>query len=96
MACHGMGMRRKNEYGDFFPEENVQWRSTRWWQSLNTRMMKEDPMNRTRWKHKYGWHNRRNMWDKMATCWAGEEDWTIARKKQNSPEEKYKFTSPTS
>ena len=54
-------------------------------------MMKEDPVNRTRWKHKYGWHNRRNMWDKMATCWAGEEDWTIARKKQNSQEEKYKF-----
>ena len=31
------------------------------------------------------------MWDKMATCWAGEEDWMTARKQQNSPEDRYKF-----
>ena len=30
------------------------WRSSTWWQSLNTRMMKEDPKNRTRWKRKWG------------------------------------------
>ena len=27
----------------------------------------------------------------MATCWAGKTDWMIARKEQNSPEDKYKF-----
>ena len=26
------------------------WKSTTWWQSLHTRMMKEDSENRTRWK----------------------------------------------
>ena len=28
----------------------------------------------------------------MATCWAGKEDWTVARKK-NTPEEKYMFVT---
>ena len=54
-------------------------------------MMKEDPENRKKWKRKWRWHNRGNVWDKMATFWAGKEDWMIARKKQNSSEEKYKF-----
>ena len=31
------------------------------------------------------------MWDEVATCWAGKEDWMIARKKQTSPKDKYKF-----
>ena len=51
-------------------------------------MMKEDPENRTRWKYKWVWHNRGNMWDMMATCWAGKKDWMIARKEQNSLEDK--------
>ena len=46
-------------------------RSTTWWQSLHTRMMKEDPENRIIW-----------MWDKMATCWAGKEDWIDYKKKE--------------
>ena len=54
-------------------------------------MMKEDPENRRRWRHKWELHNRGNVWDKTTTCWAGKEDWMTARKKQNSPEEKYKF-----
>ena len=54
-------------------------------------MMKEDAENRTRWKHKREWHNRGNVWDKIATCWAGEKDWMIARKEQNSPEDNYNF-----
>ena len=32
-----------------------------------------------------------DVWDKMATRWAGKNDWMIARKKQNSPEYKYNF-----
>ena len=48
----------------------TKWTSTRWWQSLHTRMMKEDPENRTRWKHKREWHKWVNVWDKMAT-WLG-------------------------
>ena len=27
----------------------------------------------------------------MATCWEGKKEWMTARKKQNSPEDKYKF-----
>ena len=52
------------------------WKSTRWWHSLHTDMMKEDSENHTRWKHKLGWHNRGNVWHKMASSWAGKEDWT--------------------
>ena len=29
--------------------------------------MKEDPENRIRWKRKWRWHNRGNVWDKIAT-----------------------------
>ena len=59
------------------------WRSMRRWQSIHTRMMKENPENRTKWKHWREWHNRGNVWDKMATCWAGKKDWMIAKKKKN-------------
>ena len=31
----------------------------------------------------------------MATCWAGKEDWMVASKKRNTPEEKYKFVTYT-
>ena len=33
----------------------------------------------------------RHVWDKMATCWAGKKDRRCAKKKQNSPGDKYKF-----
>ena len=69
------------------------WRCTTWWQSLHKRMMKEDHENRTRWKHKWEWHNRGNVWDKLATCWTGKKNWMFARKEHNSPEDKYKFTT---
>ena len=68
-----------------------QWRRTRWWHALHTRKMKEDPENRTGWKHKWVWHNRGNVWGKMATRWAGEKDWMIKRKEYTSPSDKYKF-----
>ena len=68
-----------------------QWRSTRWWYAVHERMMKEDPENRTSWKHKWCWHNRGNVWDMMATRWAGEKDWMTKRKEHTSPSDKYKF-----
>ena len=68
-----------------------QWRSARWSCALHTRMMKEDPENRTRWKHKWSWHNRGNVWDMMAPRWAGEKNWVIKRKEHTSPSDKYKF-----
>ena len=57
-----------------------------WWHSSQT-MMKEAPENRTRWEHKWGWHNRGNVWDKMASRWAGEKYWMRVRKKKNTPEQ---------
>ena len=75
----------------FFLKKMYKWRSTTWWQSLHKRMMKDDPENQTRWKHQWRWHNRGNVWDKMASCWAGKKDWMIARKKQNSSDDKYNF-----
>ena len=29
------------------------WRSSRWWHSTHTEGMRDDPMNHTRWKHKW-------------------------------------------
>ena len=40
---------------------------------------------------KVGWHNRGNVWDLMATCWAGEKHWMIERREQTSPKDKYKL-----
>ena len=49
--------------------------------------MERDPGNHTRWKHERGWHNRGNVWDKIATEWAGEEDWMRARMKSTLEDE---------
>ena len=51
-------------------------------------MMQEDPENRTRWKHKWRWHNRGTVWDKMATRWAVRKKLMLARKEQTSLEDK--------
>ena len=56
-------------------------------------MMQEDPENRTRWKHKWRWHNHGNVWNKMATRWAGGKSWTDTRMMKNTREEKYKFVT---
>ena len=53
----------------------LKWRSTKWWRSTEASEMEEDPFNHTRWKHKWGWHNRGCVWDKVATELAGDEDW---------------------
>ena len=38
--------------------------------------MKKDPANVTRWKHKFGFHNRGVQWDTPMPRWAGEgKDW---------------------
>ena len=37
-------------------------------------MMKCDPENHTRWKHKWEWYHGGNVWDNIATGWAGKED----------------------
>ena len=68
-------------------------RSTRWWHSLQTEMIERDAGNHTRWKHKWRWHNRGNVWDRIATDWAGEEDWMRARRRKNTLEDKYQFVT---
>ena len=52
-----------------------------------------DPGNHKRWKHKWVWHNRGTVLDKIATGWAGEEKWMRARKRNSTLEEKYKFVT---
>ena len=91
MARHGWACDEKRNAVIFSLKKVYKWRSTTWWQSQHTRVTKEDPENLTRWKHKSEWHNRGNAWDKMATCSAGKKDWLIARRAQNSPEDKYNF-----
>ena len=67
------------------------WRSAAWWHALHTRMMKEDPENSTRWKHKWSWHNRGNLWNMMAARLAREKDWTMKRIEHTWPSDQYKF-----
>ena len=52
--------------------------------ALQTEMMERDPGNHTKWKHKWRWHNRGNVWDKIAKEWADEEDWMRARDRKNT------------
>ena len=71
------------------------WRSSQWWHTTHTKGMRDDPMNHTRWKHKWKWHNRGKVWDKMASDWAGEEDWISKRKNKTSSADKADFVTRT-
>ena len=57
------------------------WRSTAWWQHTKTRHLTADPNNRTIWKQKWRWHNRGCVWTKIASEWAGNDEWSIKRKR---------------
>ena len=50
------------------------WRSAAWWWNRSAWCMKTDPMNVTRWKHKFGFHNRGVMRDIPMATWAREEN----------------------
>ena len=50
-----------------------------WWQNTKTRNMPVDLNNHSRWKHKWVWHNRGCVWDKIASDWAGHEEWSNNR-----------------
>ena len=39
----------------------------------------------------WGWHNRRYVWDKVASEWAGEEEWSIDKEKYQAIEDKRDF-----
>ena len=80
VACHGVGLRWKSNVVIYSLKKVYWWKSTRWWHYLQTRMMKEGPENRTRWKHKWRWHNRGNVWEKMASRWTGEKNWISVRR----------------
>ena len=54
--------------------------------------MENDPYH-TRRKHKWRWHTRGCVWDKLATEWAGDEDWTSKRTKCQAPEDKKRFVA---
>ena len=49
------------------------WRSSQWWHTTHTEGMRDDPVNHTRWKQKWKWHNRGNVCDKLALDWAGKK-----------------------
>ena len=42
------------------------WRTTAWWRSRSAGSVNNDPANVTRWKHKFGFHNRGVQWDSRA------------------------------
>ena len=58
--------------------------------------MKEDPSNHTRWKHQWRWHNRGCVWDKIASEWAGAEDWRDNRRRRGSTWDKCRAARFTS
>ena len=60
---------------------------------MQAKMMERDLENHTRWKHQWRWHNRGNVWDKIATEWAGKEDWTGARTMKSTLADEYKFVT---
>ena len=60
---------------------------------MQAKMVKEDPCNHTRWKHKWRWRSRGNVWDKVATDWAGKEGWRSERKKRGALADKTKFVT---
>ena len=43
--------------------------------------------------HVWGWHNCGCVWDKVATEWAGDEDWTCRRARCRTIEDKTLFVS---
>ena len=47
--------------------------------------MERDYENHARWKHKWEWHNRENVWDRIATEWAGKEDFDEGTKMKICP-----------
>ena len=56
-------------------------------------MMERDPENHTRWKHKRRRHNREIVWEKIATDWAGKEEWMSKRKVKNTLSDMYQFVT---
>ena len=40
-----------------------------------------------------GWHNRGNVWDKIATEWAGKDDWMRTRSMKSTLDDKYQFVT---
>ena len=50
-------------------------------------------MKHTRCKHNWKWHNRGNVWDKIATDWAGEDDRISKRKNKTSSADKTDFVT---
>ena len=55
--------------------------------------MDRDPENHTRWKHEGRWHNRWDVWDKIVTDWAGEEEWMREGKVKSTLADLYKFVT---
>ena len=74
-------------------KQAFRWRSSRWWYTTQTEGMRDDPMNHTNWKHKWKRHNRGNVWDKIASDWAGTEDWINKRKNKTSVADKTEFVT---
>ena len=87
----GCAMKKTNAVIDSL-KRVFQWRSTTWWQSQHGRMMKEDPENRTRWKHKWRGEEGVVMYGKRWPL-VGQvmKIRFLPGKKQNPPEDKYEF-----
>ena len=55
--------------------------------------MERDPENQTRWKQKWRWHNRGNVWDKTVTDRAGKEEWMGDRTVESTLADVYKLVT---
>ena len=60
---------------------------------MHTEGMGDDPMNHTKWKHTWKWHIRASVWDKIATDWAGDDDWISKKNKTSSTDKTYEYVN---
>ena len=87
-----MGLRRKNAV--LMTLRHVfAWRSTVWWRNTTAMNMRVDPGNVTRWKPKWGWHNRGCVWGNMASEWSGEEERCSQRRRCQDERDKRDFVT---
>ena len=51
------------------PRSVLRWRATAWWRTKSAWGVRVDPMNVSRWKHTWGFHDRGVVWDAPTAQW---------------------------
>ena len=54
------------------PRSTLRWQMSTWWRNRSAWCMRADPINVSRWKHKWCFHNVGVVWDTPMARWAGD------------------------